>query len=319
MCQSAETFSTGTLPIENRSPYLNIFSFSRPDFEVQTPNNELIWRPRLEVINFISSTRKSKDFSLIDGETWIASNTIQYQLNENIQVDLTIPWISHGGGISDRFIYQFHNVFQLPQNGRTKDGNDDMRWLLHSNNEVLIDQNTSIRGVGDISAKVSWTTPRFANTKFSGKLKLPTGSLDKFTGSEEFDFGISVLQYNPPWFESRNFWSETVLSLWYGLGYSVIGKTKLYDEFKTKLGTFTARIGAGWMTMPGWQIKMQLDSNSPLFETKIRELGWYPIQFSIGSSHKLGHASSLDLVIVEDLRPRSAPDVIFSIGFNHRI
>ena len=316
---AAEIYTTETLSIEHRSPLLNIFSFSRPDFSLNSHNGAFHWRSRLEVVNYISATHKDNDILILDGETLLIENAIQYQLNQQLQLKVTLPWMTHHDGFLDRFIYAFHNILQLPQNGRTEDRHNEMLWALYSNNQEIISSTSASQGIGDVRINISWTPPEAANIQLSGLLKVPSGNIEKFTGSEQIDAGFSYLHQNPNWFADRSYLIDTALSLWYGAGFTFIGKTKLYDNFQQRAGTFTARVGSGWLVKPDWQIKMQFDTNSPLFKTKIRELGWYPVQLSFSSVHTINDKTAFDFVIVEDLRPRSAPDVIFSFGLKLKL
>jgi len=316
---AAEIYTTETLPIEHRSPLLNIFAFSRPDFILSSNKGSFHWLSRTEIVNYISATNKKSDFLLFDGETLLVSNAIQYQFDKDIQLNVSLPWIKHYAGFSDRFIYAFHDIFHLPQNGRTSDRHNEKLWIFNSNNQEIINSSSDTQGIGDLKLKLAWTPAITANIQITGLLKLPSGRVKRYTGSEEIDLGFSFLHQNPDWFVDRTFLAHTSLSLWYGLGYTYTGKTKLYEDIQQKSGVFTARVGSGWKVNPKWQIKMQFDTNSPLFKSKILELGWYPAQLSFAGVHTLNDKTAFDFIIAEDIRPRSAPDVIFSFGLKLKL
>lgn len=317
---AAQTYTTETLAVENRSPIMQLFSLSRPEYFTDYKPASVVWQPKFEIINYISATRKSNDTFFIDGESLIVSNTFQYQLSDNSQLHFLIPWISHSGGTADRFIYNFHDAFQLPQNGRSLEQNNRMLWFLSSNNEEVLNFQNNSSGIGDIQLKYIWT-PEAGNlfedkVQLSTLLKLPSGSFDKQTGSGNVDLGISAIHTNPAWFKERRFLSEITLSFWYGAGINYIGRSsglKLLDRNPFAL---TFRSGLAWKLSPTWQLKIQSDTSSPLFKTEIRELGWFPLQLTLASSHTINKRTKIDFTLAEDLRPRSAPDVIFSAGMS---
>jgi len=314
--RSGETFITETVWVENRSPIMQLFSLSRPDFYPNQTTGTITWSPRLEVVNYISSTRKGGDFIFIDGETWQISNTLRFQLNPQTQIQATLPWIKHNEGLFDNFIYHFHELFQLLQNGRTQEFNDRMTWIFESNGEqvLLYEENTS--ALGDLQLKLFWTPESKRNIQLSGLLKLPTGNFAHQTGSENIDIGFSATHMNPDWFRQREFLEHKTLAFWYGAGISYIGKAQKLKDFDNYPLSLTFRSGLALEISPKWQLKIQADTNSPLFNTKIRELGWFPVQLTTAIAHTINESTQVDFSIIEDLRPRSAPDVIFNSGLS---
>jgi len=319
--EAAQTYRTETLAVENRSPIIQLFSLSRAEYFKANKPASVIWKSRFEIINYISATQKNNETFFIDGESLNLSNAFQYQLSENSQLHFIVPWISHNGGITDRFIYNFHDTLQLPQNGRSLEQNNRMLWFLSSNNEEVLSFKNHSSGIGDIQLKYIWSPEQSGNAfndniQFSTLLKLPSGSFEKQTGSGNVDFGISAIHTNPAWFKERRFLSEITLSFWYGAGINFIGRSSGLKLLDRNPFAFTFRSGLAWKLSPTWQLKIQTDTSSPLFKSEIRELGWFPLQFTVASSHTINENTKIDFMIAEDLRPRSAPDVIFSTGMS---
>jgi hypothetical protein len=313
---AAEFFNSETIHVENRSPVVQLFSLSRPDYVLNKETSTLILKSRVELINYFSQTKKDDEYFFIDGETFVVSNTLQYQISNNFIMHLNIPWLRHSKGIADNFIYDFHELFQLPQNGRTDQNNNQLSWVLGKNNDraSLVSDNKS--GIGDIQAKLSWTPEFSENTQITGLLKLPTGNFKNQTGSEKIDFGVSVIQNNPDWLKNRDWLSALPLSVWYGAGINYLGSISEFDDFGAQPIVATIRTGIAWSIFPDWSIKTQLDSNTPLYDSNIRELGWMPIQASLASEHILSDRVTIDFILVEDLRPSTSPDVMFSSGLS---
>lgn len=312
---AAQTIDTDTITVFNNSPVVNLFGISRPDYSTQKAQESLTIRAQYELTNYISSTAKNDDVLFIDGETLTLRHAFSYQLTPDLQIGLSIPWIKHSGGITDEFIYNFHDILQLPQNGRTEANEDDLRWRLIHDGQTLLSVNDKLSGWGDISITAQLTPPDSPSVRWTFMTKLPTGDFDQQTGSEKLDLGLSFSEMNPQWFKQRSLLAQTDLAFWYGAGLSYLGEIKQFSVLDQAPLVATFRTGFAYAPLKNWQLKTQLDSQSPLFDTKIRELGWFPLMLSFASSHQFGSESLLELVIIEDLRPRSAPDVIFQTNF----
>lgn len=316
--QAAEIFNTETISVENRSPVIQLFSLSRPDYSIPDQQGEYRWKPRLELTNYLSATRKQNDFFLIDGETWIVSNTLQYQLSDQTNLQFILPWLRHNAGVADRFIYDFHKIFALPQNGRDQLDNDAMSWVLNVNNSEVLTLNDAQSGIGDVRIKLSWSPESLPDTHITSLIKLPTGKFDKQTGSENVDVGMSIYQSNPDWLKNRSWLSAFPLSLWYGAGINYVGAVDELNELKANRLAATFRTGIAWAASEDWHLKLQFDSNTPLFDSEIRELGWMPVQISMATEYIISEDTAVDLALIEDLRPRASPDIIFTTGLSIR-
>lgn len=313
---AAEVFNAETIKVENRSPVVQLFSLSRPDYTLNKKTNTRHLKSRLELINYLSQTKKDNEYFFIDGETLVVTNTFQHQISNNFILHFNIPWLRHSGGIADGFIYNFHDLFQLAQNGRSDSNNNQLSWILSKNAKRSISVNDNKSGLGDIQVKLSWTPETANNTQITSLLKLPTGSFKDQTGSEKIDFGISAIQNNPDWLNNRNWLRALPLSVWYGAGINYLNSISALDDFDAYPIVATLRTGMAWSVFSNWNIKAQLDSNTPLFDSNIRELGWMPIQVSLVSEHILSDKVTLDFILIEDLRPRVSPDVTFSSGLS---
>jgi hypothetical protein len=307
----AEFFETNSINLFNNGPILNLFSFSRPDVAENKIKKSLTLRSQFELSNYISSSSKSGDQYLIDGENWTLRNTLSYQISSNFMVSASLPWIKHTGGRSDSFIYKFHDIFQLPQNGRRSNNENNFRWVLNNDGQTLLELDNEVSAWGDLSITAQLTPQNSPSVRWSFMTKLPTGNYYKQTGSEKFDLGASFAQINPNWFRERSNLAALNLAFWYGSGVSYLGEVEALKTLDQKPFVFTFRTGLAYSPFQSWHLKIQLDAQSPLFNTEIRELGWYPLQISLASMHQLSPKTKFEFVIIEDIRPRTAPDVIF--------
>lgn len=314
--RAASTFTTPSLVIENRTPILATTSIIKPDVRALPAANRLEGSTRAELINYLSAGNSGMDGYYIDGETWHLTQSLSLGVGDAGSLILELPWLRHGEGISDHFIYHFHDVLQLPQNGRTPNRHDQQLWDLRVGGQTLLRVEQTESGLGDV--RLRWHQP-LGSSQLGMALKLPTGDFDKQTGSDEFDLGVSLAQQNPDWFRQRNVLAETALALWYGVSLNYVQVNDLLaDELDARPWILAARAGLGWQVSPRWILKTQIDANSPFFDSEIRELGWVPLMIGIASETLITPTTAFDFMIIEDLRPRTSPDVVLSLGLRYR-
>lgn len=313
---AGQTHLSKTLDVKNNSPIISLFSLPRADFYPSNKPGTRTLESSFEITNYISSTSKQGDFLLIDGESWSLNSKLLYQYNHQLQIGLSTKWIKHGKGITDRFIYHFHDILQLPQNGRSDEYHERFFWSFYADSQEVLTVRDDLSAWGDTELSLAWQPPELNNTQFNAFLKLPTGDYQQQTGSERVDFSLSFAQQNPDWFSNRNSLNTSSIAFWYGAGLGYTSKVTELSKFTQNILNFSLRTGLAWLVSANWQVKAQIDTHSPLFKTELRELGWFPLQFTIGTDYKVTEDATLNLMIVEDLRPRSAPDVIFSTGLS---
>lgn len=309
-----QVFQTSSIHVDNRSPFLMLFGLSRPHVTSLLQDEQWRYNARFELSNYLSAHRGSKENIFIDGETWILSQSLEFNW-QDYQIGVMIPWLKHGPGKLDRSIYTFHDLLQLPQNGRTDDRHDEIYWRLEMDSNEISTLNQSTHRLGDIQLHLT-TALNNPQWQINAMLKLPSGRFSKQSGSEALDAGIAFSQANPDWLAKRSWLSKHALSFWWGSGLTYVGKSDKLDAMDQYPLAATFRVGMAWKSTEHWQIKGQLDSNSPLFDSEIRELGWMPVQASLSGQYRFSDTRYLSATIIEDLRPRVTPDVIFSFEFS---
>ena len=289
-----------------------LFSLPKADFSVPEIRGTRSLKTSLEISNYISKTTKDGDTLYIDGESLKIQNKLSYQYSKQVRVAINTSWIKHSDGISDRFIYHFHDLLGLPQNGRSDAYHDQLYWRFYSDNETVLSLDQERSSWGDTELSLTWQPQQLERTQLNLMLKLPSGSYTNQTGSEGIDIGFSLTQQNPEWLSDRTILEQQALAFWYGAGLGFTSHVSKLSKFDQNPINFSLRTGLAWLVSADWELKTQLDTHSPLFNTELRELGWFPLQFTLASEHHLTAKTSLSFMIVEDLRPRSAPDVIFN-------
>ncbi len=315
LCQAGSVFNARPIVVENKSPIIHLLGLVRPERFTQVPTGAVHWQSQLDIANYLSRTNKANEYLFIDGETWTWSQQLRIKLENGYWAGFTLPLLGHGRGVFDRSIYYFHDVLQLPQNGRTNDDHDQIDWRLRKDGQTLINLNGSSSDIGDAKVHAGWQDSSARHWLI--QLKLPTGDFEEQSGSESFDFGISALKENPDWLRHRDWLTSTPLAFWYGAGITYLSHIDDLDAMDQYPFVATFRTGLAWRVFDHWQLKTQLDTNTPVFNSNIRELGWMPVQFSFATSHNIAHATTLEFSFIEDLRPRVTPDIIFGLTFRH--
>lgn len=316
---ASNTFITSPLTVENRSPFNQHYGIARAEYyesleRTTDRKNPARWHSRFELINYLSQTTDPDALLRIDGETWIWQNLIQFPISDDYLLSINLPWVRHSEGHADRFIYHFHDVLQLPQNGRQENTNDRFFWYLRASGKTVYYSNEPSSGLGDIRFSLTWDSIALRDTQWHAHIELPTGDLETQSGNGGLDIGISMISFNPEWLTNRTWLNKRNLSLWYGWGFSYLSHDDRFDDLNPRYWTLSARSGLAYAINNHWQIKAQLDTNTPLFDTELRELGWLPIQITFGGQYQANKDTILEFSLAEDLRPRVTPDAIFLLG-----
>jgi hypothetical protein len=74
------------------------------------------------------------------------------------------------------------------------------------------------------------------------------------------------------------------------------------------------RLGIGWQATKLIQLKLQLDAQSALYDSDLKQMGDPAVQLVIGGSLTFTDDVYLDISIAEDISTATAVDVAFQLG-----
>jgi len=290
----------------NQLPLKQIFGLPSLDNRPLTEAGK--WR--LDAIANISNTYNISvgpdEQTTTDAETFRGTLIVSYGLRQNWQLSVEVPYISHDGGFLDDFIYDWHDFFSMPQNGRTKDNSDQIRISYLSGSSSSPEITDSQSGLGDIRINSAYTRPwRNRALIFSTELKFPTGDYDKLTGSGSYDFSLGLTVNDPYSLEKYH------ITMYGGLAGVFLGDSD--GELAAVQNNFVlvGRAGIGWQATDLLQLKLQLDAQSPLYDSDFNETGDTAFQVVMGGSLTFTEHVYLDLSIAEDINTSTAADVAF--------
>jgi hypothetical protein len=293
----------------NLLPFKQIFGLPSLD---NSPLQEA-GRYRVGLIYNISNTyntrTKVNEQIATDVETSRASLVAYYALTDNWQFGVEVPYVEHDGGFLDDFIYDWHDFFRMPQNNRNKNNSDQIRISYLNNEGASFDISESKSGLGDIRLNALYTKPwNNRNLIFSTELKLPTGDYDKLTGSGSADISVG-LTINDPYSLAKY-----KITFYGGLAGVFLGD--IDGEISVLQNNFAlvGRAGVGWQAAKVIQLKLQLDAQSALYDSDIKELGDPTLQLLMGGSLVFTDDVYLDIFVAEDINTTTAPDIAFQLA-----
>jgi hypothetical protein len=293
----------------NQLPFKQIYGLPSLDNNPLTEAGKL----RLNVIANISNTYDisdgTHDHIETDIETLRTSVILSYAVRNNWQLGIEIPYVRHSGGFLDDFIHDWHDFFSMPQNGRTEDHSDQIQVSYLSTKGASFGLSGSEDGLGDIRLNGAYTLPwKNRALIFSTELKLPTGDFDKLTGSGGLDISVGLTVNDPYSLEKYN------LTLFAGLAGIFLGD--IDGDLSTIQNNFAlaGRAGVGWQASRLIQLKLQMDAQTPLYDSDIKEMGDPSLQLIMGGSLTFTDDAYLDISIAEDINTSTAADVAFQLA-----
>ncbi len=293
----------------NQLPFKQIFGL--PSLDNSPLTEKGAWR--LNVIANISNTYNisagANDQITNDVETFRGSLIASYGLRDNLQFSVEVPYISHDGGFLDDFIYDWHDFFSMPQNGRAKDNSDLLQVSFLSGSGESFALADSVSGIGDIRFNAAYSRPwKNRMLVFSAEVKLPTGDYGKLTGSGGIDFSAGLTFNDPYSLEKYR------ITLYGGLAGVYLGDMdgELADVQKNFV--LAGRAGIGWQATKIIQFKLQLDAQSALYDSDLKEMNDPALQLVMGGSLTFTEDIYLDISVAEDINTSTAADVAFQLA-----
>lgn len=293
----------------NQLPFKQIYGLPSLDNSPLTEAGKL----RLNVITNISNTfdvsATAYEQIVTDVETIRTSLVLGYAVRNNWQVGIEVPYVRHSGGFLDDFIYDWHDIFGTPQNGRTEENSDrtEISYLSTTGTSFALSESGS--DIGDIRINSAYTMPwRNRALIFSTELKLPTGDFDKLTGSGGLDISAGLTINDPHSLEKYN------ITLFGGLAGVFLGDSDGDMSVIQNNFALAGRAGIGWQASRLIQLKLQVDGQTPLYDSDLKELGDPSLQLVMGVGLTFTDDVYLDISIAEDINTSTAADVAFQMA-----
>jgi len=265
---------------------------------------------------FTGSNRRGVE-TVFDGETTIATLSWNHVFKESgsglWSIGIEAPWIRHGGGVLDGFIEGYHDTFGFPDGGRDRVPRDRLLYRIVEGGITRLHLDASARGIGDLRVRVGREFLAQPDRRFSihGAIELPTGEVDKITGSGGTDVAL--------WAEYR----RTGLLGFERLGISAMAGGVVPGESELLRGDPVdvipiGHFGIQYRVSDRVELLAQTDGLGASYDIASDVLGRAAVQGTLGGRIRVWKSLWLDLAVVEDLVSDSTPDVIFHLSLGMR-
>jgi hypothetical protein len=256
------------------------------------------------------------EYLMLDGETQTLSARLQKRLSSKVQLGIDIPWLQHSGGYLDGLIDSWHDLFGLPDGIRPQTPDNELMYVYENNGVQVFQLDERKSGLGDIQLAMGLDFGAIGNSGSSSffsripwnltfNLKVPTGDVEKLTGSGNIDVGAGVGMRSPG--SSRLDWWLDVGLVWPGdvdiAGLDSSGQIYYYDGAVT------------WRMLKNLDVLLQLAGHTALYQANVTMLGEPAMLLAAGTMWHVSERYALRLGFFEDLRAESAPDFGIEMAF----
>jgi len=305
------------LSVTNSSPIALIQGIPAMNQSTILPPNETMVRVDYSVASHYTLDNSSTEQVLFDGETRRATLSIKKGIARHWDVEILLPYVSHNGGGLDGFIDNWHEVFGLPQGGRNKVANNQLKYFYQKNGETRLDITSASSGVGDAQLVFSRrlnspALPQWEQIVFKSALKLPTGDADRLLGSGAPGLAVWLAA------NSRTQWFGFEGSHYGSFGAVIMGKGDVLPGQQRGFAVF-GELGSGARVSRYIVLQAQLNAHSSLYSgSEFVEINSMALQLTLGGNVEINRDWRVDVGVAEDLLVHASPDVIFHLGVNRR-
>ena len=244
---------------------------------------------------------------LLDGQTDALTLSLRYGLPQQWDVEVTVPWRHHSGGVTDNLISSWHRLFGLPDGNRDSYPTDALHYQLSQpeHDRHLL---RSVSGLGDIHVAVS--RPLLAidggQLGISAGVKTASGRASDWLGSGATDI-YALLRFSGQQLGGRPLW-------WHGqVGGTLAGDSNLFGPHQRRSLWF-AGLAAEWRFTPRWSALMQYDGHSALLDGALEAVGEPAGMLSMAVRWRPTGHWMIDAGFSEDMVVESAPDITFLLN-----
>ncbi|WP_306590358.1 DUF3187 family protein [Geothrix sp. 21YS21S-4] len=180
---SPATVYAQATPRPNRVAWFAGFPEPLPEgvTEVAIEATSQMLRPDLE------RSSDGRSFARLDGEEWQFTGDWAMKAGSS-RVNVRARVLSRSGGIADQAMWNWHQLFNMPQGGREDAPKNRLAYHLERDGQVVGD--LSRAGVALMDLDVAWVRP-FGTSDAGGRVgasvQLPTGKQSDFSGSGSTD------------------------------------------------------------------------------------------------------------------------------------
>lgn len=254
---------------------------------------------------------KRREALLLDGETRRLALELRYSPAPGWDLQFELPWLQHTGGSLDSLIDGWHDLWGMPDGGRSGAPADRLAYR-YGGPEGTFNLADSASGPGDISLSLSRRLWSGGEGQLDAALgvKLPTGEEQDFLGSGSEDGFVALRGF---WTPGEGDWRWSAQ-----LGYLRAGELAVIESGGER-DLWFAGASLEWQAWQTVSLLLQVDSHAaPLKNSELTALGDTAVLLSAGARWRINPYWALELSVVEDVQVESGPDVVFQAGLRYR-
>lgn len=263
------------------------------------------------VSSYYVTDSSNSEYLNLDGETRRIALELRYGLLERLDVQLELPWVDISGGDLDKLIDDWHDLWGMPDGGRSSAPRDVLDYRYANSNGASFSQQDSASGVGDISLSLNYAFYQGEDSAVSLLLgyKFASGDDKDFLGSGGDDAFAGVRFSGAHLSDLPLYWHGQV-------GYLRAGDSDLLDGIQEQ-NLWYAGLALDWILTQRWSLLAQFDSHAAPTSSDFKALGDDAIMFSAGARWRFAPRWSVDVSVVEDIRVETAADVTFQASLHY--
>ena len=291
------------MQIRNLNPLVAIFGL--PAWDTVEPGNR--FSASLEIANHFEFSSIGGEYLGLDGETARTTLSFSHGFDGGWQFGVELPLFHLSGGFLDNPIDAWHSAFNLPDGGRNERPENQLSFVLRHSGVTFLQLDDPQSGLGDLQLKGARAFGADRGFVVEAGVKLATGDTEMLAGSGSTDEWLTLLR-------SRALPERRHPSGYYwGVGIMHVGDPEII-AFQAKTWVYTAILGGSWQRWARFGLKAQLDVHAPFYDSPLEEIGDTAVEATFGAWMQRRKNARLDFAVVEDLRVRTAPDVVFKIA-----
>ncbi|HEX7035313.1 MAG TPA: DUF3187 family protein [Pseudomonadales bacterium] len=293
------------LPVRNLSPLAQVLGL--PHAQGERVAARLQSAITVEHSNNFTADEAGETAVVFDGSTTVTTLGLHGGFGERWEWAIEIPYVHHGGGFTDGFIEDYHDLFGFPDGDRDEAPRDRIDYRMAAAGHAYLNVTDRESGIGDLRLQLGHVLHQTTGRQLLARamIELPTGDEETLTGSGSTDASFWLELVEARWLAR---WNATVTAAG---GVTFIGDELVPDQ-RSAVGT--AHLGVHVPVGRRVTLRGQLDGHSELVQSDLEPFRGAALLGTLGATIALSSAVQLDLGLVEDLTPERAPDVVFLIG-----
>jgi hypothetical protein len=253
----------------------------------------------------VTESRGPLDYTL-DGEVVETRIEATYGLADRFALHGELAFRSLGGGSLDGTIEEFHEAFGLPNGSRGLLPEDALLISYAVDGETALWLEHDASGVADVPLALGYQLHASDRGALAGWLsvKVPTGSVEDFTGSGAVDVALSLA--GERWIGERGQVFAQLNLAWLGEGDLL---PALQEDFAWSL-----LAGASWNAWRGLDLTAQLDANSAVLDSGLDDFDGGALVLTFGGAWRTSGSWRFEVGLSEDIQADASPDVVFNFA-----